>query len=86
MFGYIDLEKIYWIPHFAGAKHRIDCGQNHSGNGDNGSFLTSTLGNSLIFWLEVNTSAGDTNRLFFPADLLSVVNLGQQHSRLEEPS
>ena len=53
MFGHIDFEKIDRVPHFAGAEHRIDCRQNHSGNGDNGPFLTSALGNSLIFQLVV---------------------------------
>lgn len=53
MFGHIDFEKIDRIPHFSGAEHRIDRRQNHSGNSDNGAFLASALGNSLIFQLVV---------------------------------
>lgn len=57
MFGHIDFEEIDRVPHFAGAEHRIDCRQNHSGNGDNGLFFTSALGNSLIFQLAVRIVA-----------------------------
>ena len=49
MFRHIDFVEIHWIPHFTGAEHRINCRQNHSGNGDNCPFLASALGDALIF-------------------------------------
>lgn len=47
MFRYIDFEKIDRVPHFTGAQHRIDCRQDHSGNGDNSPFLAPALGATL---------------------------------------
>ena len=49
MFRHIDFEKIDRVPHFAGAEHRIDRRQNHSGNGDDGPLLASALGDALVF-------------------------------------
>ena len=49
VFGHINLEQVNRIPDFSGGKHGIDGGQNHSGNGDDCSFLAPALGNMLIF-------------------------------------
>ena len=49
MFGHINLEQVNRIPDLPGGKHRENSSQNHSGNGDNGSFLAPAFGNTFIF-------------------------------------
>lgn len=49
MFGHIDFVEVNRIPDLAGTEHRINCRQNHSSNGNNGPFLTSALGDALVF-------------------------------------
>ena len=48
MFRHIGLEKVDRIPNLAGTEHRIDCGQNYSGNGNDCLFLAPSFGDALI--------------------------------------
>ena len=47
-FRHIDFVKIRWIPCFTSRQHLVDSSENHTGNGDNGSFLTATLNKGFI--------------------------------------
>ena len=56
MVGHIDFVEVNWIPYFTSAEHRIDCRQNHSGNGDDRPFRASALGDALVFQCIVRNS------------------------------
>ena len=46
---HINLEQVNGIPDFPGGKHLVNCCQNHSGDSNDGSFLSPAFGNALIF-------------------------------------
>ena len=43
---HINLEQVNGIPDFPGGKHGVNCCQNHSGDSNDSSFLSSAFGNA----------------------------------------
>jgi len=56
--GHINLVEVTRIENLTGLEHVISSSEHHSGNGDNGSFLASALGDPLIFDTVVSGSLG----------------------------
>ena len=48
MVGHINLEQVNRIPDFPGGEHGVNGGQDHSGNGNDGPFLSPAFGDALI--------------------------------------